>query len=220
MNGTCRALAASVLSALLLSTSACHPGESEPGAALGELTAHDGEATRALLEDDVIKLPRCSWPERTTTRARFGAARQRTLHWRVIDAEQLPVGAAAVTQAIKQALRKWSIPAGLQLEQSSAAADITIRIAHVDGVRGALSATRSDGEGALVVIDKDESWSTDYRPHTYSLHGVLLHELGHALGLGHSAATSAVMHMTAYGGYREFLTADDRDAVERIYKQR
>lgn len=202
MTCTFRALLVSALSALLLSTCACNPTEAEPA-----------DATL-----DLLKVARCSWPDGMTPHSAFAATRPRVLRWRVVDAEQLPVGGAAVMQAIKQALRKWSVPAGLQFEKSSGAADITIAVGHVDGVGGALSAARVDEEGALITLDIEESWSTDYRPHTYSLHGVVLHEIGHALGLGHSAATSSVMHVTAYGAYREFLTTDDRDAVAELYQ--
>jgi hypothetical protein len=45
---------------------------------------------------------------------------------------------------------------------------------------------------------------------------VMLHELGHALGLGHSSDTSAVMHATYMGG-RRTLSADDVRAIQAIY---
>jgi hypothetical protein len=50
----------------------------------------------------------------------------------------------------------------------------------------------------------------------YSLRTVYLHELGHALGLGHSSDTSAVMY-AYYGGPRCALTQDDVDGVSALY---
>jgi len=45
---------------------------------------------------------------------------------------------------------------------------------------------------------------------------VMLHELGHALGLGHSSDSSAVMNAT-YMGARRTLSADDVQGIQAIY---
>lgn len=50
----------------------------------------------------------------------------------------------------------------------------------------------------------------------YDLETVLLHELGHALGLDHSATTDAVMY-AAYLGVRRALTLDDVFGVTTLY---
>lgn len=48
------------------------------------------------------------------------------------------------------------------------------------------------------------------------LFSVVLHELGHALGLGHSSDPSAVMYFTYQGGRRS-LSADDIAGIRAIY---
>jgi hypothetical protein len=47
-------------------------------------------------------------------------------------------------------------------------------------------------------------------------YSIMLHELGHALGIGHSAVTSAVMY-PSYSGARRTLDADDIAAIQAIY---
>lgn len=50
----------------------------------------------------------------------------------------------------------------------------------------------------------------------YDLETVLLHELGHALGLDHSATTDSVMY-AGYLGVRRFLTLDDVFGITILY---
>lgn len=45
---------------------------------------------------------------------------------------------------------------------------------------------------------------------------VLLHELGHSLGLGHSSDSNAVM-FASYSGARRTLSADDIAGIQAIY---
>ena len=61
-------------------------------------------------------------------------------------------------------------------------------------------------------FDEDENWNSGYDPDFYS---VVLHELGHALGLAHSEQPTAVM----YPYYRKFtgLQSDDVKAVRMLY---
>lgn len=46
---------------------------------------------------------------------------------------------------------------------------------------------------------------------------IAAHELGHAIGLGHSAATGSIMRPFAYGDRGAVLGLDDRDAVHCLY---
>lgn len=63
-----------------------------------------------------------------------------------------------------------------------------------------------------VHLDEDEPWSTGSEPDIYS---VVLHETGHALGLGHSDRPGAVMY--PYHRILTTLQADDIEAIQRLY---
>ena len=67
-----------------------------------------------------------------------------------------------------------------------------------------------------VHFDDSNSWSDGGAGGTIDFFTVALHELGHALGLGHSADTTSVMY-AYYGGPRRVLTADDIAGIQAIY---
>ena len=54
---------------------------------------------------------------------------------------------------------------------------------------------------------------------TYDLETVAIHELGHALGMGHSAIATADMYAN-YGGAKQALTSDDTTGIQSIYGAR
>ncbi len=80
------------------------------------------------------------------------------------------------------------------------------------------------GAGGTVLgdlhIDVNHTWVDDPTDTNadadIDIYTVVLHEIGHALGLSHSASSTAVMN-GSYGGARRTLTADDIAGIQAIY---
>lgn len=74
--------------------------------------------------------------------------------------------------------------------------------------------------GGDVHFDTGWTWADDPTDTTadadFDFYTVALHELGHALGLGHSTVAGSVMY-PYYGGARRTITADDIAGIQAIY---
>lgn len=97
-----------------------------------------------------------------------------------------------------------------------------------DGTNGVLAHAYSpmpDG-GSLtgdIHFDDDEAWTVQVRPafsgQPIDLVTVAAHEIGHALGLGHSNVECALMNPWYTGSHR-YLAQDDIDGIQSIYGNR
>lgn len=65
-------------------------------------------------------------------------------------------------------------------------------------------------------FDDAETWSLTGTGGSFDLQTVALHEIGHLLGLAHSADPNSIMYPT-YSGVRRTLGQDDLDGIRRLY---
>lgn len=97
---------------------------------------------------------------------------------------------------------------------------------HPNVLAHAFRPSTADDEGSFwniggdVHMDSSRTWVDDGSDTTgdgdFDLYTVLLHEIGHALGLGHSDVAGSVME-PVYAGGRRTLHADDIAGIQAIY---
>lgn len=144
--------------------------------------------------------------------------------------------------AIRQAFQIWADYANIIFTEIAQNGDIRISWAvgdHGDGAGnsfdGAAPAGRllahaflpdpNNNESLLgdVHFDDDETWTMNERPpfseQPIDLVTVAAHEIGHALGLGHSNVACALM-TAMYTGSHRYLSQDDIDGIQSIYGNR
>lgn len=88
-----------------------------------------------------------------------------------------------------------------------------------DGPGGTLAHATYPSRGAFIHFDDDETWMSNQTTNSsqpIDLVTVALHEIGHALGLGHSTEPNAIM-FAFYGGSRRSLHNDDVQGIGYLY---
>ncbi len=135
-------------------------------------------------------------------------------------------------QTVREAAETWDSVSGLTLAEVTGSADIRIfwtvaeagQGIHFDGPGGVLAyanlPSESLGESAGdVYFDDSENWVFDEPESLYEIHlyTIAVHELGHALGLGHSSNPASIMWQEYYGP--ETLYVDDIEGIQVLYGQ-
>ncbi|MEY4545255.1 MAG: hypothetical protein RL685_1450 [Pseudomonadota bacterium] len=179
--------------------------------------------------------PRCGCPDV----ANFAAAGQKWSTTNLRYAYQnftTDVSSSAIAVATEQAFALWAAHTPLRFTQVSLAAgpEIVIRFVsgdHGDGfpfdgpgrvlAHGFLPSVPPNPPGALagdIHFDDAETWTVSVPPAagTFDLVTVAAHEIGHALGLGHSTVAGSIM-LPAYGGPHRFLHSDDIAGIQFLY---
>lgn len=70
-------------------------------------------------------------------------------------------------------------------------------------------------KGAVIINSRNDTYVDTYSED--DLLALLAHELGHAIGLGHSSVEYALMYYSSSGITQRFLTQDDIDGITYLY---
>jgi len=101
---------------------------------------------------------------------------------------------------------------------------MNIVVWHSSGGNGAIALTYCNGQTVddgfdIVLFDQDRNWSHDSSSGGTDIKGVMTHECGHALGLGHSGTYESTMwtYLKAGGVANRVLSSDDEMGVRALY---
>ncbi|KAG5534091.1 hypothetical protein RHGRI_022282 [Rhododendron griersonianum] len=136
----------------------------------------------------------------------------------------------SVKSLFSRSFDRWSavIPMTFNQTTSYSGADIKIGIfrgdhgdgSRFDGAGGVLGHAFAPPDGRFH-LDGDEEWAMDggnLNATSYDMETVVMHEIGHVLGLAHSSDAAAVMYPTVAAGKRKVeLGNDDIEGIQELY---
>lgn len=128
---------------------------------------------------------------------------------------------------LEQAIREWASSTPFKFIRTSDLSQADIKMSFMPKYHGdghpfvgpdaGLAHTFAPPDGR-VHFDASQKWSSKVEKRAYDIQTVGLHELGHALGLGHSRIKKAVMYPIINLGQRKGLHDDDIKGIKALYK--
>ncbi|KAF0030791.1 hypothetical protein F2P81_017522 [Scophthalmus maximus] len=171
---------------------------------------------------EVMKMPRCGVPDvgEYNHFPRHLKWQNNNVTFRIVNYTP-DLKKSDVDRAIRNALNIWSDVTPLvfkKLHQGNA--DIMIKHGDYnpfDGPDGLLAHAYPPGQGmgGDTHFDEDEHWTKDSS--AYNLFIVAAHELGHALGMSHSADAGALMYPVYSYSTGYLLSEDDIEGIQALY---
>jgi hypothetical protein len=142
-----------------------------------------------------------------------------------IDPRDGPLDPELLRASIERAMEMWESTGVVAFEPAPPNGAAHVIFSWQRGLHGECAAFGTDtslahtgpvGPGTYVHFDSDRAWSENGGPDRHPLFQTALHELGHVLGLDHSADPAAVMY-TGDAGERSRLTLSDRAGLASLY---
>lgn len=155
--------------------------------------------------------------------------RRAVLTWKA-SRYTLKISPLRLWKTIRKAFETWSAVSGLRFIYTRQTPDIEVRFEKknhgdgrtvaFDGKAGVAAHAFGPGEYAIsgdVHLDEEEDWTLSVnRKDGTNLLAVLIHEIGHTLGLPHSKDPTSVMH-PAFVAAKLDLNVDDIENVQILY---